>query len=142
MGARNVLVALAPIHSMEMPPPQAQLSGGWTRVAGGTPGNQASAALCCPLGAGSSSPEAGNGQAERNSCGLMLEHLGIMLIPLLQIKFHPTASFQVSSGVLLGAETGLCHLSLLYTETTPASRPSSSWLLSLRAMDALKVNWR
>lgn len=58
MGARNVLVALAPIHSMEMPPaPQAQLSGGWTRVAGGTPGNQASAALCCPLGAAAQKQE-------------------------------------------------------------------------------------
>lgn len=49
-------------------------------------------------------------------------------IPLLRIKFHPTASSQVSSDVLLGAETGLCHLSLQYTETIPAS----SWLLSLR----------
>lgn len=59
MGARNVLVALAPIHSMEMPPtpPEAQLSGGWMRVAGGTPGNQASAALCCPLGAAAQKQE-------------------------------------------------------------------------------------
>lgn len=56
MGARNVLVALAPIHSMEMPP-QAQLSAGWMRVAGGTPGNQASAALCCPLGAAAQKQE-------------------------------------------------------------------------------------
>lgn len=103
MGARNVLVALAPIHSMEMPP-HPPGTAQWRLDEGGRrdtwkPG------FCCPLlSTGSSSPEAGNGQAERNSCGLMLEHLGIMLIPLLQIKFHPTASFQVSSGVLLGAE--------------------------------------
>lgn len=59
MGARNMLVALVPIHSMEMPSPrpQAQLGGGWMRVAGGTPGNQASAALCCPLGAAAQKQE-------------------------------------------------------------------------------------
>lgn len=51
-----MLGALAPLQAMEMPA-EAQLSGGWMRVAGGTPGNQASAALCCPLGAAAQNPE-------------------------------------------------------------------------------------
>lgn len=77
MGARNMLVALVPIHSMEMPP------GGtaqWRLDEGGRrdtwePG------FCCPLlSTGSSSPEAGNGQAERRFLWPeALEHLGVML---------------------------------------------------------------
>lgn len=137
MSVRNVLGSLAPLHPVGMPL-EAWLGGGWMWVTGRTwePG------FCCPLlSTGNSSPEAGNGQIERISCGPMPWGTWGPCYYLLQIKSSTLPlALRCPRSVLLGAEPGSCHLSLLHTGTTPASRSSSSWLLSLRAMGILKVS--
>lgn len=81
-------------------PLEARLGGGWMWLAGRIPGNQASAALCCPWGTAAQKQE--RARLRGFLTGLMPWGTWGQCCSLASNKkFHPTTRSQVSSGCFL-----------------------------------------